>query len=120
MWKIWDVGWWDLRGAGQCSGYFMLATQQASASPAAAYYQPTTSQTLQVNCPTPTHPHASTFYHTYYVHVGGYTACGIPLVQSANRNRNRIPLNGILFNAIPFPFISIKKNIESSVFVHFH
>ena len=46
-----------------------LATQQASATLAAACYQPTTSQTPQEDCPTPTHPHATNFYHTYYTHV---------------------------------------------------
>ena len=46
-----------------------LATQQASATLAAACYQPTTDQTLQEDCPTPTHPHATNFYHTYYTHV---------------------------------------------------
>ena len=46
-----------------------LATQQASATLAAACYQPTTNQTLQEDCPTPTHPHAIIFYHTYYIHV---------------------------------------------------
>ena len=40
--------------------------------------------------------------------VGGYTACGIPLVRSANGNGNGIPLNKIPFNRIPFPFVSIK------------
>ena len=39
-----------------------------------------------------------------YGGVGGYTACGIPLVQSTNRNGNRIPLNGTLFL-----FVSVKK-----------
>ena len=63
------------------------------------------------------------------VMVGGYTACRIPLVQSANGNGNRIPLNGILFNrvplnaipfnGIPFPFVSVKKMFESSVSVRF-
>ena len=57
-------------------------------------------------------------------------ACGIPLVWSANRNRNGIlvnrilfngiPFNGILFNGIPFNripflFVSVKKIFESSV-----
>ena len=46
-----------------------LATQQASATLAAACYQPTTSQTPQVDCPTPIHPHATIFNHTYYIHV---------------------------------------------------
>ena len=46
-----------------------LALQQASATLAAACYQPTINQTLQVDCPTPTHPHATTFYHTYYIRV---------------------------------------------------
>ena len=41
-------------------------------------------------------------------------ACGIPLIRSANGNRNRIPLNRIPFNRIPFPFISVKKIFESS------
>ena len=41
--------------------------------------------------------------------VGGYTACGIPLVRSANGNGN-----GILF-----PFVSVKKIFESSVSVRF-
>ena len=46
--------------------------------------------------------------------VGGYTACGIPLVRSANGNGNGIPFNGI-----PFPFVSVKKIFESSVSVRF-
>ena len=46
-----------------------LVVQQASAILAAACYQPTTKQTPQEDCPTPTHPHATTFYHTYYIHV---------------------------------------------------
>ena len=46
-----------------------LATQQASATLAAACYQPITTQTLQEDCPTPTHPDATIFYHTYYIHV---------------------------------------------------
>ena len=37
--------------------------------------------------------------------LGGYTACGILLVRSANGNGN----------GIPFLFIYIKKNCESSV-----
>ena len=37
--------------------------------------------------------------------VGGYTACRIPLVQSANGNGN----------GIPFSFVSVKKNLPSSV-----
>ena len=36
----------------------------------------------------------------------------IPFVQSANGNGNRILLNGIPFNGIPFPFISIKKILK--------
>ena len=48
------------------------------------------------------------------ISVGGYTACGIPLVRSANGNGNGIPLNGI-----PFPFVSVKKIFESSVSVRF-
>ena len=47
--------------------------------------------------------------------LGGYTACGIPLIRSVNGNRNGIPLNGIPFNGIPFPFVSIRKNFEGSV-----
>ena len=41
--------------------------------------------------------------------LGGYTACGIPLIWpvNGNRNGNRIPLNGIPFNGILFPFFSI-------------
>ena len=65
----------------------------------------------------------------YHITLGGYTACGIPLVQSANGNRNGtplngiplngIPLNGIPFNGIPLPFVSVKKAVESSVSVRF-
>ena len=33
-------------------------------------------------------------------------------MRSANENRKRILLNGIPFNAIPFPFISIKKMLK--------
>ena len=51
--------------------------------------------------------------------VGGYTACRIPLVRSANGNGNRIPLNGIPFNGIPFPFVSVKQVVGSSVSVCF-
>ena len=54
-----------------------------------------------------------------YTIVGGYTACGIPLVRSANGNGNRIPLNRIPFNGIPFPFVSVKTNFESSVKIPF-
>ena len=43
----------------------------------------------------------------------------IPFVQFANRNGNRIPLNGILFNGIPFPLVSVKKIFETSVSVRF-
>ena len=43
--------------------------------------------------------------------LGGYTACRILSVWSVSGNRNRIPLNRILFNGIPFPFVSIKKSI---------
>ena len=46
-----------------------LATQQASATLAAVCYQPTTSQTPQADYPTPTHPYATSFYHTYCIHV---------------------------------------------------
>ena len=45
-----------------------------------------------------------------YSAVGGYTACGIPLVWSANRNGN----------GIPFPLVSVKKIFASSVSVRFH
>ena len=66
----------------------------------------------------------------------GYMACGIPLIRSANGKGNGIPLNGILFNeipfvlngilfpfngipflfnGIPFPFISVKPNLPASV-----
>ena len=65
-----------------------------------------------------------------HVRLGGYTACGIPLIPSANENGNGIPLNripfngipfnGIPLNRIPFPFISVKKIFESSVSVRFH
>ena len=41
--------------------------------------------------------------------VGGYTACGILLVQSANGNGNRIP----------FAFVSVKKFFESFVSIRF-
>ena len=47
--------------------------------------------------------------------VGGYMACGIPLIRSANGNGNRIPLNGIPFNGIPFPFVSIMAFLPASV-----
>ena len=47
--------------------------------------------------------------------VGSYTACGIPLVQSANGNGNGIPVNKIPFNRIPFPFVSVKKILTTSV-----
>ena len=47
--------------------------------------------------------------------VGGYTACGILLVWSANRNRNEIPVNRILLNRIPFLFISVKKILPTSI-----
>ena len=60
--------------------------------------------------------------------VGGYTACRIPLVRSANGNENgillnKIPFNGILFPfvsvkkifEVPFPFVSLKTNFESSI-----
>ena len=50
-----------------------------------------------------------------HLSIGGYTACGIPLVRSANRNGNGIRVNGISFNGIPFPFISVKKNLTSSL-----
>ena len=43
----------------------------------------------------------------------------IPFVQSANGNGNRIPLNGIPFNGILFPFVSVKKIFESFVSVRF-
>ena len=56
----------------------------------------------------------------------------IPFVRSANGNGNGIPLNKILCNGIPFPFVSIKKllkvpfpfvsiktNFESSVKIPF-
>ena len=56
------------------------------------------------------------------------TEGGILFVQSANRNGNGIPLNRILltefcfrtfslrkFSKVPFPFISVKMNFESSV-----
>ena len=39
-----------------------------------------------------------------YRKLGGYTACGIPLVRSANGNGNGILLNGIPFNGITFLF----------------
>ena len=42
--------------------------------------------------------------------TGGYMACVIPLVQSANGNGN----------GIPFPFVSVKKIFESSVSIRFH
>ena len=48
---------------------------------------------------------------TGYSCLGGYTACGIPFVRSANGNGNEIPLNGILFNGIPFPFVSDRKSV---------
>ena len=51
--------------------------------------------------------------------VGGYTACGIPLVWSANENGNGILLNGIPFNGIPFPIVSVKQVFGSYVSVHF-
>ena len=47
--------------------------------------------------------------------VGGYTACGIPLIRSANGNGNRIPLNGIVFNGIPLTFVSVKVYLSASV-----
>ena len=37
--------------------------------------------------------------------VGGYTACGIPVVRSASGDGNGIPL----------PFVSVKKNFQGSV-----
>ena len=51
--------------------------------------------------------------------LGGYTACGIPLIRSVNGNGNGIPLNGIPFNEIMFPFVSVRKIFESSVSVRF-
>ena len=42
--------------------------------------------------------------------IGGCTACGIPLIRSANGNGNGIPFNGI-----PFPFVSIKVYLAASV-----
>ena len=41
--------------------------------------------------------------------LGGYTACGIPLVRSANGNGN----------GISFPLVSVTKIFESSVSVRF-
>ena len=64
-------------------------------------------------------PIQNSLYTLLEVQVGGYTACRIPLVQSANGNGNGIPLNGIPFNGIPFPFVSVKKYFESSVSVRF-
>ena len=46
---------------------------------------------------------------TQMLNLGGYTACGIPLVRSANGNRN----------GIPFPFVSIKKVFESFISICF-
>ena len=51
--------------------------------------------------------------------VGGYTACGIPFVRSANGNGNGIPLKQNSINGIPFPFVSVKQIFESSVSVRF-
>ena len=42
------------------------------------------------------------------------TEGGIPFVRSANGNGNGIPFNGI-----PFPFVSVKTNFESSVKIPF-
>ena len=47
--------------------------------------------------------------------IGGYMACGILLIQSANENRNGIPLNRILFNGIWFPFVFVKAYLPASV-----
>ena len=60
------------------------------------------------------------------------TEGGIPFVRSANGNGNGIPLNGIpltefrfrlfplrKFLKVPFPFISVKTNFESSVKIPF-
>ena len=52
--------------------------------------------------------------------VGGYTACGIPFVRLTNGNGNGIPVNGIPFNGIPFPFVSVKKNLPTSVNFRYH
>ena len=48
---------------------------------------------------------------------GGYTACGIPLIRSANRNGNGIPLNGngIRFRSFPLRFICLPPLIVGSV-----
>ena len=59
-----------------------LATPQASATLAAACYQPTINQTPQEDCPTPTHPHATIFYHTYYIHMWNFCCMQIPLSLS--------------------------------------
>ena len=50
--------------------------------------------------------------------VRGYTACRILLIQSANGNGNKIPLNGILFNGISFPLVSIKAYLPASINCH--
>ena len=42
--------------------------------------------------------------------VGDYMVCRIPLMWSANGNRNKVPLNGI-----SFLFISIKPNLPASI-----
>ena len=36
-------------------------------------------------------------------------------MQSANGNGNRIPVNGFPFNGVLFPFVSVKKNLPTSV-----
>ena len=58
-----------------------LATQQASATLAAACYQPTTSQTPQEDCPTPTHPHATIFTTRITYMCGMFFTCIFFLIQ---------------------------------------
>ena len=60
---------------------------------------------LRWSISTPTHTCGAALYliaHAIPLQVGGYTACGIPLVWSVNGNGNGIPLNGIPFNGITF------------------
>ena len=52
--------------------------------------------------------------------VGGYAACGIPLIRSVNGNKNGILVNRIPFNGILFLFISVKAYLPASIFYRQH